>query len=152
MAAQAGSQSPCSKSKRGVVVWVGNHVLATASNTPPVGFSCDGSEGCRASCGKVAVHAEQAAILQCHENNFLIRGAEMLHTKVSLVGDTFVGVFGGPPSCPDCSKLILDSGITGMWLIEEREGRATPVRYTAHEFHEVTLRNCGLHPYYRRGG
>lgn len=145
LAAIAGSKSPCAKSKRGVVVWAGESILASKCNTPPTGFTCDGSDTCRASCGKVAVHAEQAAILQCLAYGVSVGKAEMLHTKVSLVGDSFVGVFGGPPSCPDCSKLILQSGIIGMWLIEERDGRPTPVRYTAQEFHEATLKNCGLH-------
>ena len=149
VAAAEGARSPCSKSKRGVVVWRGDQILAWASNHPPYPFTCDGSAGCRASCGKVAVHAEQGALLSCLESRIDVRGAEMLHTKVSLVGDSFVGVFGGPPSCPDCSKLILQSGIAGMWLIEERDGRPTPVRYTSHEFHDLTLRDCGLHPYYR---
>lgn len=71
----------------------------------------------------------------------------MLHTKVALVDGLWVSVPGGPPSCSDCSKLILEAGIDGMWLMEKREGEARPVRYTASEFHEQTLRNCGLHPY-----
>lgn len=149
IAAVKGAGSPCAKSKRGVVIWKGEQVLGSGYNHPPTGFTCDGSAGCRASCGKVAVHAEQAALLQCLGKCLDVAGAEMLHTKVSLVGDSYVGVFGGPPSCPDCSKLILQSGIAGMWLIEEREGRPTPVRYSADDFHRLTLKNCGLHPYYK---
>lgn len=71
----------------------------------------------------------------------------MLHTKVVFEGGQWVSVPGGPPSCPDCSKLILEAGIDGMWLVEERDGNTVLVRYTAAEFHDQTLRNCGLHPY-----
>ena len=124
-----------------------SEVLSFGWNHPPEPQHCDGSDSCRASCGKVAVHAEQAALLQCRDKGLPVRGAEMLHTKVTLVSGTWIGVFGGPPSCPDCSKLILEAGIDGMWLVEEREGKPTLVRYTAAEFHDQTLRNCGLHPY-----
>lgn len=148
LATGEGARSPCAKSKRGVVIWDGDfRPLAYQSNRPPYPLTCNGSASCRASCGKVAVHAEQAALLECLESGIRVYGAEMLHTKVALVGDTWTGVAGGPPSCPDCSKLILASGIAGMWLIEMREGRATPVRYTAEEFHRLTLQNCCLHPF-----
>lgn len=116
-------------------------------NHPPGRIACDGSESCRASCGKLAVHAEQDALLRCVASGLQVHGLEMLHTKVALVDGLWVSVPGGPPSCSDCSKLILEAGIDGMWLMEKREGEARPVRYTASEFHEQTLRNCGLHPY-----
>lgn len=146
-AVRAGSFSPCAKSKRGVVIWSPiEGVVAWGWNAPPDGFRCDGSDECRASCGKVAVHAEQAALLACISKGVRARGLEMIHTKVVLVAGVWAGVFGGPPSCPDCSKLILEAGIAGMWLVEEREGRPTLVRYAADEFHRLTLQNCGLHP------
>lgn len=148
-ATYAGSLSPCAKSKRGVAIFskYDEKLLATGCNHPPGGLACDGSDTCRASCGKVAVHAEQAALLQCLAAGHSVHGMQMVHTKVVLVEGRWVSVPGGPPSCPDCSKLILESGIEHMWLIEEREGEVTPVRYTAAEFHDQTLRNCGLHPY-----
>ena len=145
----AGSLAKCAKSKRGVFIWDAEGGIAGGENSPPNGFSCDGSALCRTSCGKVAVHAEQRAILAAIRIGTAgrLRGAEMLHTKVEFREGSASSVPGGPPSCPDCSKLILESGIAGMWLIEERDGKATPVRYTAAEFHDQTLRNCGLHPY-----
>lgn len=148
-AIRAGGFSPCTKSKRGVVIWSKEapDVLGFGWNHPPEPYQCDGSNSCRASCGKIAVHAEQAALLQCRDLGRVVRGAEMLHTKVVLVAGVWVSVFGGPPSCPDCSKLILEAGIDGMWLVEEREGQPVLMRYSAVEFHNQTLRNCGLHPY-----
>ena len=134
--------SPCAKSKRGVVTfdWVG--VRTTAHNAPPRGFTCDGSDACRASCSKVAVHAEQRALLL----DDIVAGEErlpkeMLHVKV--VGGALVP--SGGPSCPDCSKLILESGIVAMWLYELRDGQPTWIRYEAAEFHRQTLVACGLH-------
>jgi hypothetical protein len=72
---------------------------------------------------------------------------EMLHVKVEQVNGVWVGVTSGGPSCPDCSKLILECGIAGMWLYEDSPEGPRLVRYTADEFHDLTLRNCGLHPY-----
>lgn len=134
--------SPCAKSKRGVVTfdWVG--VREAAHNGPPRGFTCDGSDACRASCSKVAVHAEQRALLMdetVSEEEMLPR--EMLHVKV--VSGALVP--SGGPSCPDCSKLILESGIVAMWLYELRDGQPTWIRYEAAEFHRQTLIACGLH-------
>lgn len=133
------SQSKCAKSKRGVIIWDASGILSCGSNSPPPGFVCDGSDACRASCGKVAVHAEQRALLKALSS---VVGAEMLHTKVNEYGRA---VPGGPPSCSDCSKLIVEAGIARMWLYETVDGTPTLVRYTAEEFHSKTLLNCGLH-------
>ena len=146
-ATMAGSLSSCAKSKRGAVIFspYHEHVIAAGYNSPPDGFLCDGSDACRASCGKVAVHAEQAALLNCITLRRPSADMEMLHTKVERVGGEWVSVRGGPPSCAACSKLIVAANISHMWLIEDRDGVATPVRYTAAEFHQLTLANCGLH-------
>ena len=144
-AVQAGRQSPCCKSQRGVVIYnhdngVVNYVMGW--NHPPEPFTCTGTESCKKNCGKICVHAEQHAILNCLEKAkrqhtaINIVGAEMLHIKV-VDGE---GVSGGPPSCPDCSKLILEAGIAYMWLWETDGWK----RYTAEEFHRITLQNCGM--------
>ena len=144
LARQVGARSPCAKSKRGVVVWTPHQVVATGFNAPPHGFSCEGSDACRAACGQVCVHAEQAAILAANPGG--LDGAEMLHVKVEATAGGAWTVPGGGPSCVACSKLILEAGIAGMWLLEEREGKPTLVRYTADEFHAATLANLGLPP------
>ena len=61
---------------------------------------------------------------------------EMLHVQV--VEDRIVP--SGPPSCPQCSKLILESGIAGMWLLHDDGWK----RYDAREFHELTLRENSI--------
>ncbi len=137
-----GALSPCVKSKRGVVIWYPNHagdpvIVAVGHNAPAIG-ACDGSDTCRRDCGRICVHAEQAALLNAR--TFATHYSEMLHVKV-VDG---AAVEGGPPSCAECSKLILASGIKAMWLLEVGRGW---VRRTAEEFHRETLRNCGL-----RGG
>lgn len=140
-AAAIARTSPCAKSQRGVVIWTPTEgVLWEEVNAPPIPMTCDGSETCRGSCGKICVHAEQAAILGCPVS---VQGAEMTHAKV-VNGEL---VAGGPPSCPDCSKLILYSGISGMWLYEGLDSGPTLVRRSAEAFHLETLRNCGLHPF-----
>lgn len=156
LATKIATGAGCAKSKRGVVIWSDEGVLAAGSNSPPTGFTCGGS--CGPQCNKVAVHAEQRALMNCLKRGKRVVGAEMLHVKVTLqvkevpdqgpgltrVADIWVATPGGPPSCVDCSKLILESGIAGMWLYEDRPEGPSLVRYTAQEFHEATLTNLGL--------
>lgn len=145
-AAEQARMSPCSKSKRGVVVWSCHTglVLSRGFNHPPEPFRCDGSEACRAACGKRCVHAEQAALLDLGDR---VVGMHMLHVKV-VDGQP---VPGGPPSCSQCSKLILAAGIEAMWLYEHgpqiqldgtRAGVLVP--YHADDFHALSLLNEGL--------
>lgn len=129
---------PCQKSRRGVVVWHGNTAFF-GWNHPPKPFVCDGSAECKAACGKVCVHAEAHAILATTKGNpdpWFLDGAEMLHVKV-VDGKA---VPSGEPSCWQCSRLILEAGISGMWLLHEEGLR----RYTAEEFHQLTLEHCGF--------
>lgn len=161
-AVEAGNKSPCVKSKRGVIIFRSRphpfygfgpypDPLASGFNTPPPGFTCDGSEACRRDCGKVCVHAEAHAILAAGRGGVDIHEAEMLHVKV-VDG---VAVPSGPPSCWQCSRDILFSGLSGMWLYEQDSaGGPVPIlrRYGAVEFHEATLRNCGLHLRHQESG
>ena len=134
-ALRAGRRSGCSKSKRGVAALLrGDRLLVEGWNHPAVG-TCDGSEACRRDCGKVCVHAEQMALVIAPH----LVGAEVLHVKVV----NGCGVPGGPPSCAECSKLLLAAGIANMWLWEEARGGW--VRYTARDFHLATLEKLELH-------
>lgn len=128
----AAALSPCAKSKRGVAIWRGDSTLVVRHNRPPPGFACDGGATCREHCGKLCVHAEQAALLHCTD----AAGAEMLHIKV-VDGRA---VSSGPPSCWQCSRLILAARVSGVWLLHETGWR----RYEPHEFHRLTLEQCGL--------
>lgn len=133
-AAEIGARSPCAKSKRGVVIWdpEDRNFMVRACNHPPAGQVCDGSEECRANCRRLTIHAELGAILAAAKGQRpLASYHHMLHVKV-VDGKP---VPSGPPSCEDCSKHILGSGIGTMWLLHE-DGLKS---YTAHEFHELSL-------------
>jgi deoxycytidylate deaminase len=128
IAVEKGAQSPCSKSKRGVVIWSSTDprvLVAGAHNGPPPGFACDGSDACRKACGQRCVHAEQRALTCFTEQT------DLLHVKV-VDGEA---VPSGPPSCVACSKVILDRGIQRVWLLHETGLRL----YSAHDFHVQSL-------------
>jgi len=145
-----GRDSPCAKSKRGVVIF-DRHLglLAVGNNHPPDGFACDGSDECRDNCNKLCIHAEADALaqlnreLQIRRDEFVMLGEEigemrpeMLHVKV-VDGDA---VASGEPSCWQCSRHVINFGITAFWLLHEDGLR----RYDPQEFHEHTLRVCRL--------
>lgn len=135
-AIKASLNSNC-KSKRGVIIWHRRWgIVSSGWNMPPKPFICDGSEACRANCAKTAVHAEQAALINYLGSNIKTSDCEMIHVK-SVDGKA---VFSEKPSCWQCSKLILASGLKSMWLYQ-KEGF---VEYTPVNFHEQTLINCEL--------
>lgn len=123
-AIEAARQSPC-QSKRGVVAWDGDGIISVGFNHQPKPFICDGSDRCKRTCGKSAIHAEQSAIL--HGNQTRLRGASMLHIKV--VDGKPVDSMG--PSCAECSKLMLEAGIQRMWLFHSSGWKCYPIA----EFH-----------------
>lgn len=127
IAIETARKSPCMKSKRGVVLWNPRGGTWTAYNSPPKPFKCEETDRCRRICGKVAVHAEARVLLQSHHTPDM----QMLHVKV-VDGEA---VPSGPPSCWQCSRLIVESGIRGVWLLHEDGLRF----YTSVEFHDLTL-------------
>lgn len=134
----AAQRSPCAKSKRGVVIFSRTHgLLGRGWNAPPLPFRCDGSAACRANCNKLAVHAEMAALHDLLREGTRDKGdLEMLHVKV-IEG---VPVASGAPSCWQCSREVVASGIRWFWLLHEAGLR----RYSAEDFHAITLRNSAL--------
>jgi hypothetical protein len=143
-ARQSALQSPCAKSKRGVVLFnreksdqvadqwnepavtpqtypiLVNEVIAGRGfNGQPLGFSCTGSSVCRRDCSKLCVHAEQRAIWSAGSLDDVV-DLELVHVKVDETG---VIVAGGNPSCWQCSRFVLDVGIRGVWLYEGVEIR-----------------------------
>lgn len=138
-AAHAAHESPCTKSKRGVAIFnpMYGNVLGVGSNAPPAPLMCVGDGACRAACGKVAVHAEEAAIIDVVRKCRFSTGLHMVHVKV--VGEAIVP--SGPPSCVECSKMILAWGIEVVWLLHD-PGGLTP--YEARDFHVESLKSAGL--------
>ncbi len=139
-------KSPCAKSKRGVVIFIrGEKGLTSAGihargfNGPPPPMMCDRSVECKSACSKLCVHAEASALIDLMGLAMAparLSDLEMLHVKV--VDDRAVS--SGPPSCWQCSRLILKAGIRKMWLLHDEGLRS----YTAQEFHTLTLEHCGL--------
>ena len=137
IAVEASIKSPC-QSKRGVVMWSRKlGIISTGFNAPPKISDCDGSDLCKSRCSKTAIHAEQMAILNVGSSFVDTDDIEMLHVK-TVNGKP---VFSDRPSCYECSKLILGCKfIKYMWLYR-KDGFT---KYTAEDFHEQTLTNCGL--------
>jgi deoxycytidylate deaminase len=147
LATKVGADSPCAKSKRGVVLFCRTYgMLGAGCNHPPDGFECDGSDECHAACNRVCVHAEMDALAEFTKelrDDFLRRAdkkgdmrLEMLHVKV-VDG---VAVPSGEPSCWQCSRHVINFGVTAFWLLHASGLH----RYGADEFHEHTLRTCKL--------
>jgi hypothetical protein len=112
-------ESPC-RSKRGVVISSKDgRLISSGFNHQPFPFQCDGSEHCKRNCGKTAIHAEQSAILAAHEP---VTNAWMLHAKAKH-GKPCASM---APSCLECSKLILASGISWMHLLHDPVAQMLP--------------------------
>lgn len=145
----------CRKSARRVIVFDPNtlRILGAGYNAPPCPLACDGSEACRRDCAKICIHAEQMAITRATAENKSqhLTGLELVHGK--FVDGNLVA--GGPPSCWQCSKLVLEVDLRGVWLYQtpeslKRDDRIERIApewkfYNAVEFHWATLRECGLH-------
>jgi deoxycytidylate deaminase len=128
LAVEVSVWSPC-RSKRGVVVFRGENVVAHGYNYKPRGFECDGTDACKATCRDEAVHAEQQALLSSSPRQ--ADGADLLHVK-TVDGQL---VASGGPSCVQCSKLALACGIAGVWLYLATGWR----RYDMQTFHRLSL-------------
>lgn len=134
VATVAAKESTCAKSKRGVAIVAANGTVPVmAANGPPAPFKCDGSVACRAACNRVAVHAEERAIIK---HGLALPGTQLVHVKVV---DRRI-VPSGPPSCWQCSRMIVGAGIETVWLYHHDGWRA----YSAEEFHRLTLEHHGL--------
>lgn len=125
-AINAAQDSLC-QSKRGASVFIGDILVSTGYNHKPEGFECDGSDACKANCSKDAIHAEQAALLAA---GYSAIDCDMLHVKT--VNRELVP--SGPPSCLQCSKLLIPAGLNSMWLYHADGWR----QYDPHEFHRLS--------------
>ncbi len=144
--------SPCAKSMRGAVLFVSagrTKMHASGWNKPALG-ECQKNDACRAACARHCVHAEQmalvtgAAILTHAKGQS--RNVEMIHAKAAPLPGGLVS--SGPPSCIECSKLMLLAGVTAVWLFHEAGWK----RYEMQAFHKATLETLGLPVPARRPG
>jgi len=128
----AGS-STC-RSQRGAVAFTGNdrdgrELVAVGFNQKP-GGDCDGSERCKATCRREAVHAEQA-LLASGVDLALGGSVEVIHVKAI---DGKLAPSGGP-DCVECSKLLMFAGVVAVWLYHASGWR----RYPIAEFHDLSI-------------
>lgn len=121
------NMSPC-QSKRGAVVFNDEGLISSGYNDQVPPRKCDGSNLCKSTCRISAVHAEQFALMFAGVD---AKGADILHVK-TVDGKL---VPSGPPSCVECSKLIVGACIKNVWLFHEDGWK----RYTAEEFHFKSL-------------
>lgn len=161
-AEKAAARSPCAKSKRGAVLFEPGTGAPYGSgwNGPPLNTPCPGREVCGDRCNKLCLHAEARALRDASSGREGLPECHLLHVKLGADGHVTPG---GPPSCWQCSREILDVGfVAGVWLYElptVAEANAADVfhmddprhaelarwrYYTAEDFHRVTLRNAGL--------
>lgn len=133
IALEAASSSPC-RSQRGAAAFTGNELegrelVAVGFNQKP-GGTCDGSERCKATCRREAVHAEQA-MLSSGVDLAYAGAVEVIHVKRS---GGRLAVSGGP-DCVECSKLLMFAGIVAVWLYHADGWR----RYPIEEFHRLSI-------------
>lgn len=123
------------RSQRGAAIFRDNEVYAGGYNYKPLGFDCNGSDDCKRTCFEEAVHAEQHALISVEVS---ARKFDMLHVKT--VGGALVP--SGPPSCTQCSKLALASGIRYFWLYHDTGWQ----RYHMPDFHHRSILNARNKP------
>lgn len=125
VAREVALKARCAKSKRGVVLFAidwdesTDEVAVIAGkgfNGQPEPFRCAASEACRRDCAKLCLHAEDRAIRQAlvEWSSPPLNDLELLHVKV-VDGEV---VPGGGPSCWQCSRLVVEVGLRGVWLFE----------------------------------
>jgi deoxycytidylate deaminase len=119
------------RSHRGIVVWNADGIVSVGWNGPPKTRACTKDAVCKATCSRFAIHAEFRAVWQA---GAAANGAEMLHVK-TVDGQLVVS---GGPSCPQCSKMLVEVGVAGMWLYRENGWQ----RYDVAEFDRLTIEHC----------
>lgn len=138
-------KSTCIKSQRGVIIFNRREgILSRGYNGPPNGFLCN-EAFCVNMCSQRAVHAEQMALLRYNpqatlpesKNPFEVE-ADLLHVRMK---NGRVEDLDASPTCLECSKLIVLSGIKRVWLYL---GYGRLKVWDAADFHAETLHHHGL--------
>lgn len=133
-----GRTSTCEKSKRVVSIYSPiRKIYVLGTNSPPLPFSCSKNEKCKQNCAKIAVHAEERAMLKAAKCGLLPKeGLHCFHLKIK----DNVPVISGEPSCIHCSKNMLEYGISCMWLLQETGWKS----WKLENFHRETMKNLGI--------
>lgn len=140
IAKDIGQRSRCSRDQVGaVIVSADNRVIATGYNGPPANFSIDKHAMCRSFCPRakldqaltrssdykdcVAIHAEMNAIL-CTTRD------QMLNAHLYV----------NSPVCWNCAKVIANSGINSITMLDDLDKAAARGSADTNEF----LMQCGI--------
>jgi dCMP deaminase len=130
-------KSTCKKSQRGAVIFKGWEILGIGCNTPTY------YEGTCNPCVREkikddtryencsAIHAEEMAIIDSGKQGKKIEGSTMLHVKLKNGKNEACG----KPSCTECSKMVLMSGIK-EFIMREEGGYAI---YPSEEFNRLSF-------------
>ena len=110
-------------------------LVSTGHNSQPAPFACTGTSQCKQACAKLCEHAEAMALRKLKPDYH--SSLHMVHIKI-VDGEP---VASGPPSCWQCSRLILADGrVDGVWLLHEPGWKF----YPSEEFHRLTLEQNGI--------
>ena len=132
IAVRTAINSPCVKDNRGVIIVNGGKIVGRGVNAPPPPFKCEPGY-CEGSCRLSAVHGEMNAIIEAGKNGYSAEGGTMYHARVKngVLQDS------REPRCADCSKHILQAGIS-YFVLKHEKGHAL---YDTKEFHRISLEN-----------
>lgn len=140
-ALKAAAKSPCQKSKRGCVamaIYEGRQIsIGEGFNGSPDG-TCDGSDQCKATCNKRCIHAEVRAMNDAEIGQDFHLDYSIVHVKL---GDDGKLAESGGPSCWQCSREVLERGVSGVWLYHSTGWKFYPAR----DFFDLTADECGIY-------
>lgn len=133
-----GRDGTCDKSKRVSSIYSpSRQTYVIATNSPPAPFTCTKDDDCRKNCSKLAVHAEERAIIKAAKSNLLPENnLHCFHLKIQHN----VPVPSKEPSCVYCSRKMLEFGINYMWLYVDSGWKS----WKMENFHRESLINTGL--------
>ncbi len=132
LALKLAGHSPCVNDKRGVVIVYNSRVIGKGLNAPPEGFKCE-PEYCKPICKTYVIHAEMNAIFDAIKKGYFryLKGSRLYHARAEneqLANSR-------KPRCADCSKHILEIGISEI-VLKHEEGYTL---YDVNEFHKLSL-------------
>jgi dCMP deaminase len=136
-AEQIAKKSACKKSQRGSVIFKDGEIIGEGFNKPTYyEMSCNPCvrEKIRDDtryelCS--SIHAEEMAIIDSVKHGKKLEGSIMLHVKIKDGKNEPCG----KPSCTECSKMVLESGIK-EFVMREEGGYAI---YPSEEFNRLSF-------------
>lgn len=137
-AAGIAKKAKCRRAKCGAVILHDDLIIGEGNNSPPgsskakcsINLGTDGKHD-RTCC----VHAEWRAIIDAAKNHpALLSGSDLVFCRVDLKDKNIV--YSGKPYCTICSRLALDVGIKGFWLLH-KDG---PKRYDTKKYNNLSYK------------